>query len=114
MPGARLPAGIDQKLDGVCKMIVPADLSQETLRQRLDAIARRVQQLRAEIAQSMLDNFNEKLIAGHPFHALIELSAARLVDKAREFFGSSAQLKLAGGEFRQRHQIHDGAVLLDG
>ena len=97
MPGARLLAGIDQKLYGAGKVIVPADLSQDTLCKRLDAIARGVQQLRAEIAQSMLDHFNEKLIAGRPFNTLIELSAARLMDEAREFFGNAAQLKLARG-----------------
>src|SRR5262252_9473574 len=110
MLSPRAPRWMDQKLDRLSQLFVLADLAEDTLRERLDAIARRIDKLRAEVSEAVLDDFDEKLIVGSTFDGFLQFSPAGLMNTSRELFCGGSELKLV----RDRHVAHDTYLFLQG
>src|SRR5688572_6637573 len=55
MQRSRTPGRIDQKPDRSCKLVTVAELTNHLFRKQLDTVSRRIEQLRAEVSQSVLD-----------------------------------------------------------
>src|SRR2546426_7466578 len=111
------PGRIHEQLDGPRELVVAADLAENTFREGLDTISRRVEQFRPEIAEAALNDIHEELIIGRPFGRPLQLATARLMDVARKFLGGGAELKPVDHhwiELRHRHAAHDGVILLHG
>src|SRR5689334_10029309 len=85
-------ARIDKELDCSGQAIVATNLSENAFGQGLNAVARGIEEFRAEIAQTVFDNLHEELILGGPFDSFLQFASAGLMNSARELLGCGAEL----------------------
>src|SRR5262245_53776363 len=73
---------VDQARNRSNKLIIVAKLIQNTRSQRFDSVSRRVEQLRAEVAQGVFDNADKELVVCCSFSRLLQLTPAGLMNKS--------------------------------
>src|SRR5262245_39784677 len=84
---------IHQRRHRARKLFIVADLVENSFRQRLDAVARRIEQLRAKVTEGPFEHRNEKLVADTSVSGHRQITSTQLIQEPSGLLGGGGELQ---------------------